>query len=186
VSLERSAAPSLEHLSNQGKELLHNLLRGNPPAIEPFRSVCALSAQTIPKHADGQGAIARDYGFVSWAKLKEHVVSLVRVLKPREVLSGPEPQDHAQSPGDRGGNLFRRHKTTHQVARDFGGRRGTGTRGWPGDLKYRSQTRTQLSGVASRHQGPRSIISYTVGIATRETTSRQLKNCYVRERRHQR
>ena len=39
------------------------------------------------KLADAQHVIARDYGFASWPKLKEHVESLARVLEPAEMLS---------------------------------------------------------------------------------------------------
>ncbi|MBC8065960.1 MAG: hypothetical protein H7Y17_14095 [Chlorobia bacterium] len=45
--------PSLEHLKNEAKALK--------------------KAQSLPKLADAQLALARDYGFPSWAKLKRHV-----------------------------------------------------------------------------------------------------------------
>jgi len=52
--------PNLEHLKKQAKDLLHELKQENP----------ALQL------ADAQHAIAREYGFASWPKLKTHVESL--------------------------------------------------------------------------------------------------------------
>src|SRR5262245_25104088 len=65
------ASPDLEHLRKQAKDLLHEFERGDPTAVERFR---ALNVRA-PKLADAQLAVARDYGFPSWAKLKSHVES---------------------------------------------------------------------------------------------------------------
>ena len=51
--------PNLEHLKNQAKELLRELRGGE--------------AGANAKLAEAQFAIAREYGFASWTKLKEHV-----------------------------------------------------------------------------------------------------------------
>ena len=59
MSRELPARPNLEHLKNQAKDLLPELLRQDP------------SAQL----ADAQHALAREYGFASWPKLKTHVES---------------------------------------------------------------------------------------------------------------
>jgi hypothetical protein len=53
--------PNLEHLKKQAKELLHELQQQRDPAV---------------KLADAQHAIAREYGFASWPKLKAHVEAL--------------------------------------------------------------------------------------------------------------
>lgn len=52
--------PNLEHLRKQAKDLLHDLQQQNPDS----------------KLADAQFAIAREYGFASWPKLKAYVESL--------------------------------------------------------------------------------------------------------------
>jgi hypothetical protein len=52
--------PNIEHLKKQAKDLLHDLQQGNPAA----------------KLADAQFALAREYGFASWPKLKSYVESL--------------------------------------------------------------------------------------------------------------
>ena len=54
--------PNLEHLKKQAKDLLQDLKQDSP------------SSQL----ADAQHAIAREYGFVSWPKLKAYVESLSR------------------------------------------------------------------------------------------------------------
>jgi hypothetical protein len=58
--------PNLDHLRKQAKELLPELLRTNPAA----------------KLADAQHAVARQYGFASWPRLKAHVESLPLAVKP--------------------------------------------------------------------------------------------------------
>jgi hypothetical protein len=52
--------PNLEHLRKQAKELLHELKQQNPAA----------------KLADAQYALAREYGFASWPKLKAYLQTL--------------------------------------------------------------------------------------------------------------
>jgi hypothetical protein len=73
MSRQLPARPSLEHLKKQAKQRLDEQQRVNP------------SAQL----ADAQHALARDYGFASWPKLKAHVESL-SLDRPdvRSVLSG--------------------------------------------------------------------------------------------------
>lgn len=66
--------PNLEHLRKQAKELLHELKQENP----------ALQL------ADAQHALARQYGFASWLKLKAYVESLPRVAASAEAASEKE------------------------------------------------------------------------------------------------
>src|SRR5260370_16009404 len=87
MSRELPAKPNLEHLKKQAKELLNDFQEGNALAVERLRSLISQPMSADPKLADAQHAIARDYGFASWPKLKEHVESLTRVLEPAERLS---------------------------------------------------------------------------------------------------
>ena len=57
--------PNLEHLRKQAKKLLHELKQQNPAA----------------KLADAQYALAREYGFASWPKLKAYVESLSTAME---------------------------------------------------------------------------------------------------------
>jgi hypothetical protein len=69
MSLELPARPNIEHLKKQAKDLLRTLQQSDAAA----------------KLADAQHQLARDYGFASWPKLKEHVDSLA--LTPAELLT---------------------------------------------------------------------------------------------------
>ena len=68
MSRNLPARPNLEFLKKEAKSLLDVLLQRDPAA----------------QLADAQHALARDYGFASWPKLKEHVGSFaVPALAPR-------------------------------------------------------------------------------------------------------
>jgi hypothetical protein len=60
-------------LRNQAKDLLRAFRAGAPQAVAKLRPPGGPSA--APKLADARLAVARDYGFASWAKLKAHVES---------------------------------------------------------------------------------------------------------------
>src|ERR1700723_2321060 len=64
MSRQLPEKPSLEYLKKQAKELLRSMRQG--------------------KLADAQHALANEYGFASWAKLKSHVEALG--LTPAEAL----------------------------------------------------------------------------------------------------
>jgi hypothetical protein len=85
MSHELPAKANLEHLKEQAKDLLRKVQRGDAAAIERVRSHVTFSASASLKLADAQHAIARDYGFSSWPKLKEHVEWMS--LEPSGMLS---------------------------------------------------------------------------------------------------
>ena len=62
--------PNLEHLRNQAKDLLHTLEQENPTL----------------RLADAQHAIAREYGFASWPKLKAFVEALSGEVAATEMV----------------------------------------------------------------------------------------------------
>src|SRR5215831_16253594 len=66
------ASPSLEHLKKQAKALLRDFAAKKPAAVRKFR---ALKLKAAPKLSDAQRLVAREYGFVSWTQLKEHVAA---------------------------------------------------------------------------------------------------------------
>src|SRR5688572_25536396 len=66
MSRNLPARPNLEFLKKEAKSLLDVLLQRDPKA----------------QLADAQHALARDYGFASWPKLKAHVESLVVPVHP--------------------------------------------------------------------------------------------------------
>ena len=85
MSRELPAKANLEHLKEQAKDLLRKLRQGDAGAIERVRSHVSFTAPGSLKLADAQHVIARDYGFSTWPKLKEHVESLA--LDPAGMLS---------------------------------------------------------------------------------------------------
>jgi hypothetical protein len=86
MSRDLPAHPNLEHPKNQATDLLKDFEQGNPAAVERFRSLGSLYDADRPKLADAQHAIAREYAFARWAKLKEHVESLAYALDPAQAL----------------------------------------------------------------------------------------------------
>jgi Lon protease-like protein len=78
------ARPHLEHLKAQAKDLLDAHRRGEPEAFERIRaSVPAFARMSDDELAragfalhDAQSAIAREYGFPSWAELRDKVAAL--------------------------------------------------------------------------------------------------------------
>jgi ankyrin repeat protein len=70
---ELPEVPNLEYLRKQAKTLLNDFRQGDPQAAERLRSQDALRANEEIKLADAQRAIAREYGFLNWPELREHV-----------------------------------------------------------------------------------------------------------------
>ncbi|HMA42606.1 MAG TPA: ankyrin repeat domain-containing protein [Gemmatimonadales bacterium] len=68
--------PDLDHLRKQAKQLLRGLEARNPQALERHRATLSRPAPDDPKLADAQHALAVEYGFESWPKLKAHVESI--------------------------------------------------------------------------------------------------------------
>jgi ankyrin repeat protein len=79
--------PSLEHLKKQAKRVLQGLVEKNPEALERYRALLSRPAPEPPLLADAQLALARDYGFASWARLKAHVESIEREADPAAQLT---------------------------------------------------------------------------------------------------
>src|SRR5262245_36950696 len=80
MSRELPKNPNIEFLKKEAKALLRRVQEGDAGAAALFDS------GTV-KLADAQHLVAREYGFASWPKLKEHVESLSRVLEPMEMLA---------------------------------------------------------------------------------------------------
>jgi len=86
MSRDLPARPRLEYLRKQAKDLLRELQAGNLKAAERLRALGSAPAAKHAKLSDAQYAIAREYGFASWAKLKAHVESLARSWAPADAL----------------------------------------------------------------------------------------------------
>ena len=86
MSRELPVKPNLEHLKNQARQLLRDFQQGDAAAKERFAAV-SMRSPAGPKLADALHAIAGEYGFTSWPRLKEHVETLLRPLSPAQQLT---------------------------------------------------------------------------------------------------
>ena len=77
---------NLEFLGKQAKALLHDVKAGVADARERLRAWGPTGALASPKLADCQHALAREYGFASWAKLRAHV-QMASATDPMEALA---------------------------------------------------------------------------------------------------
>ena len=99
------ARPHLDHIKGQAKDLLDAFRRGDESALSRFRealpaargrSDAELSRMPLALH-DAQSAIAREYGFDSFALLREHVARIaptpenLRELMQRHMHTPPPP-----------------------------------------------------------------------------------------------
>ena len=83
------ATANLENLKNQAKSLLKSLRAGHPDAASRFQKshpqyadlTIAQILATPVKLAHAQLVIAREYGFLTWPRLKKHVESLTPIPK---------------------------------------------------------------------------------------------------------
>src|SRR5436190_5794297 len=76
---------SLEHLKNEAKALLKRAKSGDAEAVKQLGE---------PRLANAQLAIAREYGFPSWAKLKRHVEGFE--TRREEFFAGIQAGDRAR------------------------------------------------------------------------------------------
>ena len=106
--------PNLEQLKNQAKDLLKSLKSGHPDAMRRIRENHPLgSAASEPgmnaaelSLVDAQLVIAREYGFASWLKLKEHIDAVV--------LDAGDPMElFKQAFANHDADLFRRLLDRH-------------------------------------------------------------------------
>lgn len=86
--------PSLEHLKNQARTLQRQIRAADPQAtatVREFHPRFALAAGRSPQLASfplsaAQLVIARQYGFASWNRLRQHAEVIIRpVASPREL-----------------------------------------------------------------------------------------------------
>ena len=62
-------------LEREARELLHDLRRMDPKAIQRYSSLDPLEWNSQPGLADTRYVVAREYGFKSWQELKQRVFS---------------------------------------------------------------------------------------------------------------
>jgi ankyrin repeat protein len=77
---------NLEFLTKQAKDFLHDVKAGDAIARERLRAWGPPGASQAPKLGDCQHALAREYGFASWPRLRAHVEAL-GATDPMEALA---------------------------------------------------------------------------------------------------
>ena len=92
---ELPASPNLEHLKKQAKALLRDFQSKDAKAVKKFT---ALKLKAAPKLSHAQQIIAREYGFDSWTKLKNHVdaqaAAMNNAVRPaRKALRDDDPEE---------------------------------------------------------------------------------------------
>ena len=100
MSKSLPSQPSLEQLKKQAKDLRKQYLAGKPAAVERVREfhpdASSISQGALALH-DAQLIIAREYGFASWPKIKEHVETLLlETGEPMELLKNAFHADDAK------------------------------------------------------------------------------------------
>jgi ankyrin repeat protein len=90
MSKSLPARPSLEQLKHQAKDLLKSLKSGDAASLQRLQSIHPLhskAAGAACSLSDAQLVIAREYGFATWAKLKEHVeIVRLETMDPHELF----------------------------------------------------------------------------------------------------
>lgn len=112
------AVPNLEQQKKLARELLNAARAGDPSALARLRQAHPRFGSLPDKEwppaslalSDAQLALAREYGFLSWPKLKAHIEALTSALITRPFVRDPQYYD------DRAGGL-------HEVLAD--GAKGT-------------------------------------------------------------
>lgn len=109
MSRSLPSRPHLEHLKAQAKDLLDAYRRAEPHAFNRIRAAVPafarmsdeqLARTTFALH-DAQSAIAREYGFVSWAELRTHVASASSSDAPAGDPADPSAAPTAAASGAR-------------------------------------------------------------------------------------
>ena len=77
---------NLDHIKKQAKRLLRGLQKQDPQALERYRVALSRPAPAEPKLADAQHALALEYGFTSWPRLKAYVESIGTSADPAAAL----------------------------------------------------------------------------------------------------
>jgi len=82
-------SPSLKLINAQVRNLLRDFRQGNALALARYSRFDVRPPDTsTPRVCDAQLIIAREYGYASWPKLKQHVEALARNSDSLEELDG--------------------------------------------------------------------------------------------------
>jgi hypothetical protein len=80
--------PNLKLINDQARHLLQDFRQGNAVALTHYFLFDPLPDTPNPRLADARNMIAREYGYTSWLKLKQHVDALAHDSDSLEELVG--------------------------------------------------------------------------------------------------
>jgi hypothetical protein len=80
--------PDLKLINHQARHFLQDFRLGNVLAVTHYSLFDSLRDTPNPKLADVEYMIAREHGYASWPKLKQHVDALARDSDTWEELLG--------------------------------------------------------------------------------------------------
>jgi hypothetical protein len=69
---------TLDHVKKEARDLLHGLQRRDPEALRRYHAIDHFTDTSNPALDHTRHIIAREHGFSSWRKLKEHIDNLGR------------------------------------------------------------------------------------------------------------
>jgi hypothetical protein len=73
------AKPCLKDIEKEARNLLHQMHRGDAVALARWHSLDPEAGAFQPRMVDVQYLVAREYGFRSWQKLKNHLSTPVQL-----------------------------------------------------------------------------------------------------------
>ena len=79
---------NLKLINDQAKNFLQDFHHGNALALTHYSLFDSRHDSPDPRLADAQHMIAREYGYASWRKLKQHVDAVARDSDTLEELVG--------------------------------------------------------------------------------------------------
>jgi hypothetical protein len=116
-------SPSLEYYRKQARALLKAAQAGDSQSLSRIRlQLPEHKQQAVPTLADVQHAVARENGFASWPRFKEHLETRAEAAPPAPEAPSAEPVAEAESPDASGRSMSDeavRAKTGHDWAEWF-------------------------------------------------------------------
>lgn len=67
-------------IRKDARELLNALRRDDVAAVRKYQAIDPIAGMLVPRLEEAQYVIAREYGYTSWGKLKEHLRTVTKQL----------------------------------------------------------------------------------------------------------
>jgi hypothetical protein len=80
--------PNLKLINEEAKHLLQDFHQGRAPAVARYLDFDPLPDTLNPRLSDARNVIAREYGYTSWPKLRQHLDDVAHDSEDIEELVG--------------------------------------------------------------------------------------------------